>query len=64
MAGRSEPNVRLEINDEVIGVDAEGNFSQAFDLVPNENTFLLVATDRAGNSVRLTSVIVYEAPGD
>lgn len=60
VAGRTEPGVTLELNGKSVTVDQAGDFEQILQLVPGSNSLLLVATDRAGNSIKLQSVIVSE----
>ncbi len=60
LIGRTEPGNRLEINGKLVPVDKSGNFKQGMNLVAGANSLTLMATDRAGNNIRLQSVIVYE----
>ncbi|MCP4168236.1 MAG: FecR domain-containing protein [Chloroflexi bacterium] len=58
--GRTEPDVELLLNGVPISINADGEFEELLDLVLGANEMELVATDLAGNSIRLKSVIIYE----
>ncbi len=60
LAGSTEPGVTLFANGEPVIVDEQGDFSQELPLALGANPINLVATDPAGNSITLESVIVYE----
>jgi hypothetical protein len=62
VAGRTEPDVRLTLNGHPVAVDEKGDFKQTLALSPGANPFTLIAIDRAGNSIKLQSVIIYELP--
>ena len=61
VAGRTEPGVRVELNGEVIAVGETGEFNYKLSLVPGVNEFILVAADRAGNSVKTQSALIAES---
>lgn len=60
IAGKTEPGVHLELNGRPVPVDETGAFEQVLTLVKGDNQLVYIATDRAGNSVRLMSVLVLE----
>jgi len=60
IVGYTEPGVRLELNGRPVTVDEKGAFEQKLSLVKGENELIYIASDRAGNSVRLRSVLVLE----
>jgi len=62
LEGRTEPGARVQLNGEELTVDEGGHFITSLALQPGMNTLELSATDRAGNEVSLTSVLVYEQP--
>jgi hypothetical protein len=61
VAGRTEPDVRLTLNQLPVAVSEAGEFEYELPLTPGINEIILVATDRAGNSINLQSVIVSES---
>lgn len=54
LAGQTEPGVRLHLEGRELAVDAQGKFESPVDLSPGWNHLLLVASDAAGNSTKLT----------
>ncbi len=60
IVGYTEPGVGLELNGRPVTVDEKGAFEQKLSLVKGENELIYIASDRAGNSVRLRSVLVLE----
>jgi hypothetical protein len=62
IAGSTEPGVKLLVNGEPTIVDERGDFKRELILAQGANPITLVATDPAGNSISLQSVIVYEPP--
>jgi len=60
VSGRTEPNTLLELNGEAVALDDGGHFEHLLQLESGSNELELVATDLAGNSIRLGSVIIYE----
>lgn len=60
LSGVTTPGAQLLLNGESLSVDAEGRFTQKLRLSPGPNQLVLVATDRAGNSVTLQSVVILE----
>lgn len=63
ITGKTEHTYRVEINDQEVEVNKEGEFSQRLQLQPGENTLQVRTTDRGGFvSVIERTVTVNEAP--
>ena len=60
VAGTTEAGASLAINGQPAAVDAAGNFSVDMSLTLGPNELNLVVTDRAGNEVKLNSVLIVE----
>lgn len=60
LEGRTEPGATLMLNGQTLSVDEGGHFITSQSLELGANSLELVAVDRAGNEVHLTSVIIYE----
>jgi hypothetical protein len=60
LKGVTTPGAQLLLNGQPLSVDAEGRFTQKLRLSPGPNQLVLVATDRAGNSVTAQSVVILE----
>ena len=60
LSGVTTPGAQLVLNRQPLSVDAEGRFTQKLRLSPGPNQLVLIATDRAGNSVTLQSVVILE----
>jgi hypothetical protein len=52
--------VSLSLNGVSLAVDEAGEFEYELPLMPGNNEIILVATDRANNSIKLQSVILSE----
>lgn len=50
ISGKTDPGVKIIINDRLVIVDSEGNFSQSVKLSDGDNNFKIKAIDDAGNS--------------
>ena len=64
VSGKTEFGVQLSLNETPLTVDEKGYFEHALDLTPGANEFVLVATDPAGNAIRLQSVVIHERSGN
>ena len=64
VAGRTEAGVQLQLNGAPVNVDAGGRFEVTITLQPGPNELDLSAADRAGNAIRLQSVVVFERTGN
>lgn len=58
VAGQTEPSVRLILNGQPIAVNEKGYFQTQIPLSPGPNEIAVEAIDRAGNAVKLQSVIL------
>lgn len=52
VAGRTDPEAKLSINNQEIGVDVAGKFSQEIKLSDNMNTIEIVATSKSGKTTK------------
>ena len=59
--GSTEEGASVTINDRVVVVDSQGEFTFATTLSDGENTFTIVAKDRAGNEEETTLTVNYSA---
>lgn len=59
ITGKSENDVKLNINGRLIVVNNEGNFSYTTTLTEGENNFLITSEDRAGNKSETSLKIYY-----
>lgn len=59
VAGITEPNVKITINERVVVVDSEGKFSQRVSLSEGENNLNIVAIDEAENKTEKTITVTY-----
>lgn len=59
VSGKTDPNVKVTVNDFWAVIDDEGNFSYTLPLKDGENTILIVATDQAGNKTEQQRKVTY-----
>ena len=59
ISGKTEPEATLKINDRLIILDQEGNFTSAINLDEGENRILVSATDQAGNQTEKEIILNY-----
>ncbi len=57
--GKTEEGAALTINDRLVIVGPEGNFSNEYSLDEGENIFIFVAQDKAGNQTEKELKVVY-----
>ena len=57
--GMSDGNVRLTLNDRLIIVASDGNFSSSYNLNPGDNQLVFKATDKAGNETTKEIFVKY-----
>ena len=57
--GKTEPGVSLTLNNRLVIVGSEGNFSTTYSLNEGENQIKLVASDKAGNETEKEITLVY-----
>lgn len=53
VSGRTDPEVKLSINDQEIQVDQNGEFSQQIKLSKDVNNIVIIATARSGKSTKV-----------
>jgi len=59
ISGKTEPGITLTINDRLIILNQEGNFSTTRQLSEGENIFKIVASDRADNQTEKEIKVTY-----
>ena len=59
VAGETDPDANVVVNDFFVLVDTEGNFVKKLELQEGENEILVVATDKAGNATQETLIVRY-----
>lgn len=59
LAGATDPQARLSLNDQIVVVAADGNFQTVYELQEGSNPLLLVAIDPAGNQNQLSLTLNY-----
>lgn len=59
IVGKTDPGVRLTVNDRVIIVDSSGSFSSTVNLNPGENTLIVRAKNETGNESRKELLVTY-----
>ncbi len=64
VSGKTEFDVELSLNETPLTVDETGYFEHPLDLALGANEFVLIATDQAGNAIRLQSVVIHEQSGN
>lgn len=60
IAGISEPNTKVYINDSLIIVDKDGNFSSEQTLNEGDNNFNIKALDQASNFTEISRKVIYQ----
>jgi len=63
IAGESEPGVNLTVNAESVTLGDDDRFTVTLDVVAGQNSFALVAVDRAGNRTERTVSVIFR-PGE
>jgi hypothetical protein len=58
--GETDSDVMLRLNDGLVAIAPDGNFSVTFTLEEGQNELVFIGTDRAGNSVMLTRRVVLD----
>ncbi len=59
IAGKTEDGVTITVNDRWIAVNSEGAFATKLTLREGENSILILATDLAGNTTKITRTVRY-----
>jgi len=57
VTGRTDPEVKLSINDQEIGIDPSGKFSQEIKLSDNINTITITATSKGGKITKVERTV-------
>ena len=57
VTGRTDPEVKLSINNQEIGVDVTGKFSQEIKLSDNINTIVIEATAKGGKTTKIERTV-------
>lgn len=60
IAGATEQNARITINDRIAVVHSDGSFTYDMPLNDGENTLKFIATDVAGNSIEIERKVIYQ----
>lgn len=59
ISGKTEPKATLKINNHLVILDQEGNFSYSLTLSEGENNILIEAEDQAGNKTKKEITLTY-----
>jgi cytoskeletal protein RodZ len=57
VVGKAEPEARVEINNQVVGVDQEGNFSQELTLTESSSKIAVTATSKFGKKTEVDRTV-------
>lgn len=57
VVGKTDSEVTLSINDQIIALDKEGNFKEEIPVLPGEFTITILAKNRFGRESRITRMI-------
>lgn len=57
VSGRTDPEVKLSINNQEIGVDYQGKFSQEIKLSDNINNIEIIATSKSGKTTKVEKTV-------
>lgn len=60
IAGSTEPNSSVTINDTRVIINNDGSFSKTIDLNDGENNIIITTKDKAGNSTKISRKVVYQ----
>lgn len=60
ITGNTEPGAQIYINDSLVIVNKDGNFSQELTLNEGDNNFNIKAVDKASNSTQITRRVTYQ----
>jgi len=61
--GKTDPEIQITINSEVIKNDENGNFSQNINLLPGINTFVIEAKNKHGKTTEEVRNVIYKSNG-
>lgn len=57
VSGKTDPEVKVSINEQEITIDQSGKFSQSIKLSENANTIVITATSRSGKQTKIQRTI-------
>lgn len=60
VAGRTDPEAHLSINNQEIGVDPSGKFSQEIKLSDDVNNIVIVATSKSGQATKIERTVFFK----
>lgn len=60
VSGRTDPEAKLSINNQEIGVDLEGKFSQEIKLSDDINTITIAATSKSGKVTKVERTVFFK----
>ncbi|MFA7314414.1 MAG: helix-turn-helix domain-containing protein [Candidatus Magasanikbacteria bacterium] len=58
--GKTDPEIQITINDELVKNDENGNFSQSINLLPGINTFVIEAKNKHGKTTEEVRNVIYK----
>ncbi|OIO19338.1 MAG: hypothetical protein COY69_02055 [Candidatus Magasanikbacteria bacterium CG_4_10_14_0_8_um_filter_32_14] len=61
--GKTDPEIQITINDELVKNDENGNFSQNINLLPGINTFVIEAKNKHGKITEEVRNVIYKNSG-
>ena len=61
--GKTDPEIQITINDELVKNDENGNFSQNINLLPGINTFVIEAKNKHGKITEEVRIVIYKNSG-
>ncbi|MFA6588202.1 MAG: helix-turn-helix domain-containing protein [Patescibacteria group bacterium] len=60
LSGKTEPSVIVQVNDQQVKVDAEGNFKETIDLQPGVNTLVVSAQKKRSRQTTITRRVLVQ----
>lgn len=60
ITGKTEPNIKVDINGVVVNSDSEGNFTASYSLNEGDNLLTIKAIDKAGNETVKKIHVIYK----
>lgn len=61
--GKTDPEIQITINDELVKNDENGNFNQSINLLPGINTFVIEAKNKHGKTTEEVRNVIYKNSG-
>ncbi|EKE07239.1 MAG: hypothetical protein ACD_18C00145G0006 [uncultured bacterium] len=62
--GKTDPEIQITINNELVKNDENGNFSQNINLLPGINTFVIEAKNKHGKITEEVRNVIYKSNGN